>query len=197
MTFGEEIKKKADEVSLDTKAREFGDALAEMAKTAIGLVTNAAKENQDKIEGAIDKAAGTIDEKTGGKHSETIAKVKDQAQTGLGKIVEQGDKVAGGAAGSATGAGAGAAGVGAAGVGAAGADVTGAAAGKATDCWPRVEPTPGQQTSGAAATDAGDDVPADTHSAFDEAAATTPGAGAPTPSANGWPSDADPQGNPS
>jgi uncharacterized protein YjbJ (UPF0337 family) len=42
-------------------------------------------DNVDKIEGAIDKAGDLIDEKTGGKFSETIDKVQDAAHGAVDK----------------------------------------------------------------------------------------------------------------
>lgn len=38
-------------------------------------------ENKDKIEDALDKASAFVDEKTGGKYSESIAKGKDTVKS--------------------------------------------------------------------------------------------------------------------
>ena len=89
MTFGEQMKHKADEVNLQGKAKDFGDAVIEVIKAAIGLAAGYASENREKVDGALDKAAQTIDEKTGGKHADTVTKVRAQVDKGIDKLVEQ------------------------------------------------------------------------------------------------------------
>lgn len=89
MTFGEQMKQKADEVGLQGKAKDFGDAVIEVVKAAVGLAAGYASENRDKVDGALDKAVQTIDEKTGGKHGETVTKVREQVDRGIDKLVEK------------------------------------------------------------------------------------------------------------
>ena len=89
MTFGEQMKHKADEVNLQGKAKDFGDALIEVAKAAFGLAAGYAADNREKVDGALNKATQTIDEKTGGKHAETVTKVRAQIDKGIDKLVEQ------------------------------------------------------------------------------------------------------------
>ena len=64
MSFGEQLKHKADEVHLQEKAKDFGDAVVEMVKAAVSAVAGYAQQNRDKVEGALDKAEAKIDEKT-------------------------------------------------------------------------------------------------------------------------------------
>ena len=89
MTFSEQMKRKADEVNLQGKAKDLGDAVVEVVKAAVGMAAGYAAENREKVEGALDKAAQTIDDKTGGKHSETVTKVRAQVDKGIDKLVEQ------------------------------------------------------------------------------------------------------------
>ncbi|CAM3915987.1 antitoxin [Smaragdicoccus niigatensis] len=49
------------------------DTLKQLLEQGITIVG----ENKDKIEDVLDKASAFVDEKTGGKYSETIAKGKD------------------------------------------------------------------------------------------------------------------------
>ncbi len=42
-----------------------------------------AQEHADKVEGVIDKAAGTVDDKTGGKYSDKIDQAADAAKNAL------------------------------------------------------------------------------------------------------------------
>lgn len=93
MTFNEQMKNKAEEVDLQAKAKDFGDAVAELARTAVGALADLAQQNRDKVDDAIGKAGHAIDERTGGKHADTVAKVQAQVDKGLDKLVEQGEKV--------------------------------------------------------------------------------------------------------
>lgn len=89
MTFSEQMKHKADEVNLQGKAKDFGDAVAELVKTAVGLAAGFASENREKVDGALDKAAQTIDARTGGKHADTVTKVRAQVDKGIDRLVEK------------------------------------------------------------------------------------------------------------
>ena len=89
MSFGEQLKHKADEVHLQEKAKDFGDAVVQMAKAAVAAAAGYAQENRDKVDGALDKASMKIDEKTGGKHADTVTKVRASVDKGIDKLVEQ------------------------------------------------------------------------------------------------------------
>ena len=94
MSFGEQLKHKADEVHLQDKAKDFGDAVVEVVKAAVSVVAGYAQQNRDKVEGALDKAEAKIDEKTGGKHADTVTKVRASVDKGIDKLVEQHDRTA-------------------------------------------------------------------------------------------------------
>jgi uncharacterized protein YjbJ (UPF0337 family) len=61
------------------KAKDLAKGLSGKAKTTVG-------ENQEKIDGSIDKAADFVDEKTKGKYTEKIEKGKDAAHRAVDKI---------------------------------------------------------------------------------------------------------------
>jgi uncharacterized protein YjbJ (UPF0337 family) len=61
------------------KAKDFAKGLSGKAKTTVG-------ENQEKIDGGIDKAAGFVDDKTKGKYTEKIEKAQDAAHRAVDKI---------------------------------------------------------------------------------------------------------------
>ena len=50
---------------------------------------NLLEENADKIEGAVDKLAEVVDEKTGGKHKDRIDKGADQAKNAIKGFVKK------------------------------------------------------------------------------------------------------------
>lgn len=58
---------------------------ASLRDTARDLV----KEHDDKIEGAIDKAADLADDKTGGKHTDRIDKAQAKAKDAVDKIARK------------------------------------------------------------------------------------------------------------
>ena len=47
------------------------------------------EENQDKVEGAVNKLAAVVDEKTGGKHKDQIDKGADQAKNAIKGFVKK------------------------------------------------------------------------------------------------------------
>jgi len=94
VSFGEQLKSKADEVHLQEKAKDFGDAVAEVVKAAMSLVADYAQENRLKVDSALDKAEAKIEERTGGKHAETVSKVRAGVDKGIDKLVEQKGKPA-------------------------------------------------------------------------------------------------------
>lgn len=47
------------------------------------------EENQDKVEGALDKLAEVVDEQTGGKHKDQIDKGADQAKNAIKGFVKK------------------------------------------------------------------------------------------------------------
>ena len=94
MSFGEQLKHKADEVHLQEKAKDFGDAVVEMAKAAMSVAAGYAHDNRGKVDGALDKAEATIVDKTGGKHADTVTKVRASVDKGIDKLVEHHDQAA-------------------------------------------------------------------------------------------------------
>ena len=88
MAFGEQLKHKADEVHLQDKAKDFGDAVAEVIKEAIGLVAGLAQDNRPKVDEALDKAEAKLVQTNGGKHAETVTKVRASVDKGIDKLVE-------------------------------------------------------------------------------------------------------------
>ena len=92
MTFGDDMRRKADEVHLQDKAKDFGDAVAELVKAAVGMVGGFAAENREKVDGALDKAQAKVGENTSGKHADTVTKVRSQVDKGLDKLVQQRDQ---------------------------------------------------------------------------------------------------------
>ncbi len=90
MTFGGQLKQKVDEVRLQEKAKEFGDAVAEVVTAAVGLVAGYVKDNRSRLDDALDSAERFVNERTDGKHSETVLKVRSSVDQGVTSFVEHG-----------------------------------------------------------------------------------------------------------
>ncbi|WP_182379580.1 antitoxin [Nocardioides sp. WS12] len=65
-------------------------SLTDKFKDAKDKATDAVAEHGDKIEAGIDKVAGFVDDKTGGKFSDKIEGATSKAKDALGKV--EGDK---------------------------------------------------------------------------------------------------------
>jgi len=92
VSFGEQMKHKADEVHFQEKAKDFGDAVVEMARAALSAAATYAQQNRGKVDGALDKAEAKISERTGVKHADTVTKVRASVDKGIDKLVEQHDQ---------------------------------------------------------------------------------------------------------
>lgn len=90
MTFGGQLKQKADEVRLQEKAKEFGDAVAEVVTAAVGLVAGYVKDNRTRLDDALDSAERFVNDRTDGKHADTVLKVRSSVDQGVTSFVEHG-----------------------------------------------------------------------------------------------------------
>ena len=88
MSFSDQMKQKADEVHLQSKAKDLGDAVSDMIKAAVDAVAGYAQQHREQIDGVLDRVEHAIDDKTGGKHAETVTKVRSKVDQGIDKIAE-------------------------------------------------------------------------------------------------------------
>ena len=88
MSFMDKLKKKAEELDLETKARHLQEAAAHAAKQAREKAGDFAVENREKIDSYVESATAKIDEKTDGKYADKVAKVKEQVERGVDKVAE-------------------------------------------------------------------------------------------------------------
>ena len=89
MSFMDKLKKKAEELDLETRARQLQEAAtAAAAKQAREKAGDFAAENREKIDGYVETASAKIDEKTEGKYADKVAKVKETVGRGVDKVAE-------------------------------------------------------------------------------------------------------------
>ncbi len=88
MSFLDKMKKKAEELELDKKAKELQTAATNAASQAREKAGDYAAGNRDKIDSYVDKAATTIDSKTQGKYTDQVAKARQGVGKGVDKLAE-------------------------------------------------------------------------------------------------------------
>ncbi|MFC7596177.1 antitoxin [Terrabacter sp. GCM10028922] len=88
MSFMDKLKKKAEELDLEAKAKHLQETAAHAAKQAREKAGDFAAENREKIDGYVESATAKIDEKTDGKYHDKVVKVKDQVAKGVDKVAE-------------------------------------------------------------------------------------------------------------
>lgn len=89
MSFVDKIKAKADELDLPHKAEKLAQEASKAAHQATEKAAELAHQNKDKVSDLLDKAGKVVDDKTGGKHADKIAKAKEQVAKGVGKLAEK------------------------------------------------------------------------------------------------------------
>ncbi|MCU1536318.1 MAG: hypothetical protein JWP82_669, partial [Humibacillus sp.] len=88
MSFLDKMKKKAEELELDKKAKDLQEAATKAATQAREKAGDYAAGNRDKIDSYVDKAATTIDAKTQGKYADHVAKARQGVGKGVDKLAE-------------------------------------------------------------------------------------------------------------
>ena len=88
MSFMDKLKKKAEELDLETKAKQLQDAATQAAKQAREKAGDYTAQNREKIDGYVETATTKIDEKTEGKYADKVAKVKEHVGRGVDKVAE-------------------------------------------------------------------------------------------------------------
>src|SRR3954468_15424995 len=86
MSFLDRLKKKAEQLDLETKARQLQEAATQAAKQGREKAGELAVENRDKINGYVETATTKIDEKTQGRYADKAAQVREHVDRGVGKV---------------------------------------------------------------------------------------------------------------
>lgn len=100
MSFLDKLRKKAEELELETRAKQVQEAATQAAKQAREKAGEFTAEHRDQIDGYVETASAKIDEKTDHRYSDQITKVKEQLEHGVDLVADG----YGPAAGTATGA---------------------------------------------------------------------------------------------
>ena len=99
MSFLDKLRKKAEELELETRAKQVQEAATQAAKQAREKAGEFTAEHRDQIDGYVETASAKIDEKTDHRYSGQITKVKEQLEHGV-DLVADGYGTPGGATGA-------------------------------------------------------------------------------------------------
>lgn len=95
-SFVDKLKTKAEELHLKEKVEGLADQADKLTRQAAGKVGDVTHDNRAKVEDLLDKAAAKVDETTGGKYSDKIAKARKSASHGVDFVEGQGTQGAAG-----------------------------------------------------------------------------------------------------
>lgn len=94
---GDNLKQKLDELEVEKHLHQFVDEAEKVANEAVERAGALAHERRDDVAGWLDKATGTVNEKTKGQYADKVDKVRDGVLAGLDKLASRrrvGDPVA-------------------------------------------------------------------------------------------------------
>lgn len=89
MTITDMLREKAEQLQVERRLEQLGAATAKAVDEAKSRLGTVAHDNQAKVEAMLDKAGATIDERTGGKYGQTVAKVKSQLSHVVETVAQQ------------------------------------------------------------------------------------------------------------
>ena len=88
MSFMDNLKKKAEELDLETKARQLQETATQAAKQAREKAGTSPSRTARRSTATSRRPRPKIDEKTEGKYADKVAKVKEQVGRGVDKVAE-------------------------------------------------------------------------------------------------------------
>src|SRR3954454_4937808 len=85
MSFMDKLKKKAEELDLETKAKQLQDAATQAAKQAREKAGDYAAQNREKIDDFVETATTKVAEKPEAKYADKVAKGRKHVDRGVTK----------------------------------------------------------------------------------------------------------------
>ena len=84
-----DLEAKAKEMELDKRLTTFADQADQFLRVAATRAGDYAAENRERVEATLDKAGAKVDEKTEGKYTAYVGKVRAGVLTGVDWVAEQ------------------------------------------------------------------------------------------------------------
>jgi ElaB/YqjD/DUF883 family membrane-anchored ribosome-binding protein len=85
----ETLKRKIDELDLDRRVNDFVIQAETVLKRAVETAGDFAHEHRDDVDRALDRVSARFEERTDGKYSAQVSKVRGQVELGLEKLAER------------------------------------------------------------------------------------------------------------
>lgn len=85
----ENLKKKIDELDLDRRINEATENAEVLLKRALATAGGLAHEHRDDVDRVLDKVTAVITERTEGKYTEQVEKVRGTVDTGLERLAQR------------------------------------------------------------------------------------------------------------
>lgn len=89
MALSDDVKKVLDDLQVDKRLQEASEAIERHAGTAVQSLGSYVAAREDKLGELIERTAGQVDERTEGRWTEQIDKVRAGLHTGVTKLAEK------------------------------------------------------------------------------------------------------------
>ncbi len=89
-----DLEAKARELELDKKLESLADQADHLLREAAVKAGDYAHDNRDRVEGALDRAGSKVDEKTDGKYTRYVEKLRTGVLVGVDWVAEQRESTA-------------------------------------------------------------------------------------------------------
>ena len=90
MAINDTLKQKIDELDLDRRLNDAVEQVERTVTTALDKAGDYAWTHPDDLQGWIDRAGTTLDQRTDGRFAEPLAKVQRQARKTVARLAERG-----------------------------------------------------------------------------------------------------------
>jgi hypothetical protein len=88
MSFLDRLRRTADELELEARARRLQDSVARTARAARERAGDFTAEHREQIDGYVESASRTIDEKTEGRYADRVAAARESVGRGIDKVAD-------------------------------------------------------------------------------------------------------------
>jgi len=88
----ETLKQKIDELDLDKRLNELTGQAETALNRALDGASGYARDHRSDLDRWVQRATETLEERTGGRYSDKVARVRDGLSDGVSRLAERGDK---------------------------------------------------------------------------------------------------------
>lgn len=85
----ETLKQKIDEIDLDRRVNEAAVTAEKVMHRAVETAAGLAHDHRDDVERVLDRVTASIEERTEGRYSDRVDRLRHQLETGLDRLAER------------------------------------------------------------------------------------------------------------